>query len=69
MILSEAMNYLEQAITMDTEFALAYAGYADACLLAGFWGLLPSKEVMPKAKKAIGSPCGSIHYSPNHMLH
>jgi tetratricopeptide (TPR) repeat protein len=48
-----ALGYLEQAITMDAEFALAHAGYADACLLAGFWGLLPSKEVMPKAKHAI----------------
>ncbi len=51
--ISKGLKYFEQSIALDVEFALAQTGYADACLLAGFWGLLASKEVMPKAKAAI----------------
>jgi len=46
------MKHLEEAITADPGFALAHAGYADACLLSAFYGFLPGKEVMNKAKQA-----------------
>jgi TolB-like protein/class 3 adenylate cyclase len=46
------MKHLEQAIAIDPNFALAHAGYADACLLSAFYGFLPGKEVMQKAKHA-----------------
>ena len=50
--LTKAVEYFSLAITKDPDFALAYAGLADADIqLAG--RLLPPHEVMPKARTAI----------------
>jgi len=50
--LSQSVEYYNQAIAKDADFALAYAGLADSYIqLAG--RLLPPTEVMPKAKGAI----------------
>ncbi|MEP6951159.1 MAG: adenylate/guanylate cyclase domain-containing protein [Ginsengibacter sp.] len=46
------MKYFEEAIAIDSDFAPAYAGYADSCALAAFYNFYPSKETMPKAKQA-----------------
>lgn len=46
------INYLQQAVELDPNFALAHTGYADANLMAGLYGLLPPKKVMLKAKKS-----------------
>jgi len=46
------ISYLQQAIELDPDFALAHTGYADANLMAGLYGLLPPKEVMYKAKES-----------------
>ena len=50
-ILQGYQNF-ERAIQLDPGFAPAYAGFADACLLSAYYAFYPSKEVMPKAKKA-----------------
>lgn len=48
----QGMKYFQEAMAKDENFALAYAGYADACLLLAFYNFLPTGEVMPKAKFA-----------------
>jgi pentatricopeptide repeat protein len=46
------LQYFEQAIAIDPNYALAYAGYADANFLAAFYGFFPGKEIMQKVKQA-----------------
>jgi serine/threonine-protein kinase len=50
--LNRALEYFNQAIAKDPLYALAYSGIADCFSLLGLWGLLPPKEVYPKAKAA-----------------
>jgi TolB-like protein/Tfp pilus assembly protein PilF len=50
--IATGIHYFERAIALDPEFALAHTGYADANLMAAFYGLVPSKEVVYKAKSA-----------------
>jgi serine/threonine protein kinase/Tfp pilus assembly protein PilF len=50
--LHKGVAYCEQAIALDPEYALAYAGLADGFALLGFQGFLPPAEAMPKAKTA-----------------
>jgi adenylate cyclase len=45
-------KYFQQAIEKDPEFALAHCGYADANLMAAFYGLQPPAQAMEKAKEA-----------------
>jgi adenylate cyclase len=46
------IRYFEQAIDLDPDFALAHAGYADANLMAAFYGILPPLPAMRQAKRA-----------------
>lgn len=46
------IKYLQQAIELDPDFALAHADYADANLMAGLYGLIPPIQVMDKAKQS-----------------
>lgn len=48
----KAMQFFEQALTEDHEYALAYAGVADCHSMLGFYGALPAKEAMPRAEVA-----------------
>lgn len=52
--LSRAIDYFNEAIERQPDYAQAYAGLADAYALAGDWkyGLLPPREAYPKAKAA-----------------
>ena len=50
--LLQAINYLNQAIERDPQYALAYAGLADAYLVEGWVGQLPPNEIYPKAREA-----------------
>src|SRR4030095_3244836 len=50
--IATGIHYFERAIALDPEFALAHTGYADANLMAAFYGLVPSKDVVYKAKSA-----------------
>jgi len=47
-----ARENFKKAISLDPDFALAYAGYADALNIAAFYGLVSGKEVMKDIKKA-----------------
>jgi serine/threonine protein kinase/tetratricopeptide (TPR) repeat protein len=49
--LTRAIRYFEQAIERDPNYALAYAGLADAYALLGVF-YLPPREAFPKAKDA-----------------
>jgi pentatricopeptide repeat protein len=46
------IRYFQQAIEMDPLFALAHAGYADGHLLSAFYGLVPPKPAMVRAKES-----------------
>jgi TolB-like protein/Flp pilus assembly protein TadD len=50
--LKKAVESFKQALAVDTNYAPAYAGLADSYALLGFYGDLPPREVMPKAKEA-----------------
>ena len=45
------LQYFQKAIDIDPEFALAYAGYADANLLLATYGMAPPKQLMLKSKE------------------
>ena len=49
-----ALEYLNQAVELDPDFALAHAGLADAYNTAGSWetSILPPWEALPKAQAA-----------------
>jgi adenylate cyclase len=46
------IRYFEQAMDLDPDFALAHAGYADANLMAAFYGMLPPLPAMRRAKRS-----------------
>ncbi len=50
--LEQAVEYFQQAIAEDSEFALAFSGLADAYLLLGSYGHLPRAESHARAKAA-----------------
>jgi DNA-binding winged helix-turn-helix (wHTH) protein/TolB-like protein/Tfp pilus assembly protein PilF len=50
--LTTAVDFFQQAIAKDPEYAQAYAGLADAYALLGFYDFLPPAESYPKAKQA-----------------
>ena len=50
--LKKGIDYFQQAIREDPNYALAYVGLADSYNLLGWYSVLPSKEVFPKAKEA-----------------
>lgn len=50
--LNRSVNYFQQAITKDSQYAQAYAGLADAYNALGLWDFLPAKQAFPLAKSA-----------------
>ena len=50
--MNRAVQNFEQAITKDPNFAPAYVGISDCYRLQGWWGALPAREAMQKAKVA-----------------
>lgn len=50
--ISRGLTYFKEAISIDPDFALAHAGYADANTLIATYGLMPPMQVMKKAKEA-----------------
>lgn len=48
----KAIEYFNQAINKDPDYALAYTGLADCYILLSIWGAIPPGEAMPKAKEA-----------------
>jgi serine/threonine-protein kinase len=47
-----AIEYFQQAIQKDPNYAAAYSGLADSYAWMGFFGALPPNEAMPKARQA-----------------
>ncbi len=47
-----SLEYFEQAIALDPNYASAYAGYADALDAAATFGIGPPEQLMPKAVAA-----------------
>ncbi len=50
--LKKGMEYFQQAIEKDPDYALAYAGLADSYVVLTEWGLMAPKEGFPRAKAA-----------------
>ncbi len=50
--LFQSLEQFVKAIDIDSEFAKAHAGLADAYVILGFYNFLPAREVMPKVKQA-----------------
>jgi TolB-like protein/DNA-binding winged helix-turn-helix (wHTH) protein/Tfp pilus assembly protein PilF len=50
--LLKAIDYFEQAIAADPNYALAYAGLADSYDLLDDWGKTPPRDSFPKARAA-----------------
>jgi len=68
--LKKAIDYFNQAVEKDPNYAPAYAGLADSYALAGDWqyGVLAPREAYPKAKAAakaiaLDSTRGEAHIS------
>jgi serine/threonine-protein kinase len=58
-----SITYFEQAIALDPNLAGAYAGLGDAQRLLSIYGLMPSEEVMPKARAALER---ALELDPDH---
>jgi len=48
----KALSYFQDAINKDPNYALAYAGLADTYTYLAFFGVVPPREAMPRAKAA-----------------
>jgi TolB-like protein/Flp pilus assembly protein TadD len=48
----KGLEYFQQALEIDPDYALAHAGVADCYALLGFYGNLPAGEAWPTAKAA-----------------
>jgi tetratricopeptide (TPR) repeat protein len=50
--LQKGIEYFREAIRLDPNYALAYAGIADSYNMMGYWGIVPPKDAFPQAKEA-----------------
>jgi DNA-binding winged helix-turn-helix (wHTH) protein/TolB-like protein/Tfp pilus assembly protein PilF len=50
--ITKGLQYFQQAVALDPNFAEAHAGVADSYALLGLYGLLPPKEAFPPAEDA-----------------
>ena len=50
--IAKSIEVFEQAIARDPNYALAYAGLANSYVLVAFYGALPPKDILPKAREA-----------------
>ncbi|MCA1590264.1 MAG: tetratricopeptide repeat protein [Acidobacteria bacterium] len=50
--LTKAVEYFQQAIEIDNNYALAYSGLSESYNVLGVNGYMPGKDAMPKAKSA-----------------
>ncbi len=60
----KSIDYFQQAIELDPNYALAYVGLAEAYLPIALTGSVPSWEVMPKAKAAAQRAVEMTKYFP-----
>jgi Flp pilus assembly protein TadD len=52
--LGKGKAYLEQAIALDPDYALAYAGMAEYYYVSALWGFMNPKEALPEAHSVLG---------------
>jgi serine/threonine protein kinase/Tfp pilus assembly protein PilF len=50
--IKKSVEYFQQAIQMDPDYALAYAGLSDSYNTLGSWNFLSASEAFPKAREA-----------------
>ena len=50
--IQKAMEFYEQALSEDPDYALAHSGLADCHTLLGYYGVLPMRETMSRAEAA-----------------
>ncbi len=50
--LKKAIQFFEQAVEKDLDYALPYAGMADCYSILGDYGIVPPKQAFPRAKAA-----------------
>src|SRR5204862_6257372 len=50
--LYKSIEYFERAIKSEPKYAPAHSGLADAYIVLGKFGAMPTREAMPKAKSA-----------------
>jgi DNA-binding winged helix-turn-helix (wHTH) protein/TolB-like protein len=48
----KSIEHFQEAISLDPNYALAYAGIADSHNMMGYWGVVPPREAFPQAKEA-----------------
>jgi serine/threonine-protein kinase len=48
-----ALDYFEQAVELDPDYALAHAGIADIWIFRGWYSVLAPRETFPKAEQAV----------------
>ena len=65
----QAVDYFQQAIDKDPNFASAYAGLADTFALMSTWYEGPQNELMPKARAAALRAVSLDEISPRRTLH
>ena len=51
--LKKALECFRQALALDPSYALAYAGFADACTILAEYGFAPPNELRPQARAAV----------------
>ncbi|MGH9380376.1 MAG: tetratricopeptide repeat protein [Thermoanaerobaculia bacterium] len=51
--LDRARAFFEQALTLDSGYALAWSGIADTWNVQPFWGIRPPLEAFPRAQEAV----------------
>jgi eukaryotic-like serine/threonine-protein kinase len=60
--IKQGMALMEKALTLDPEYALAWAGLADGYIMLGYFGLLPPEVTWPRARDAVGR---AIEFGPD----
>lgn len=60
--LTKAVEFYEQAIALDRQFADAHAAHADALLILYNFGLRPPDEIIPRAKQSLNR---ALQLNPN----
>jgi len=72
--IGKGLEYFQEAVRKDPDYALGYVGIADSYLLLGQWGFMPPREVYPAMKEAaehalqIDESLGEAHASLAHYL-
>src|SRR5438552_3938513 len=60
--LKKALECFDQALALDPQYALAYAGLADACTVLAQYGLAPPNVLRPRARAAVQK---ALHLAPD----